>query len=402
MNLVQRVQNILLKPRETWPEIEAEAATVSSIYKEYLVILAAIPAVAGFIGMSLVGVGAFGVSFRVPLLSGLANMVVGFVLSLVMVYLLSLVVDALAPKFGGSRSPMNAFKVVAFGSTAGFLGGIFSILPSLSMLGLLAALYTIYLIYTGLPALMKCPPERATAYTAVVIVCGIVAGIVVGAVSSLMTPGHMAGMGAASRAPADVAIKVPGTDVTIDGRKVEEMARKMEQAKASGDPAAMGKAASEMMGAVMGGGKPFSPEELKAFLPEKVDNLKRESVEAQGGATMGIAATMVHARYEGDGKSMELAINDYGSGAALMGMAAWANVTRDKETSEDVEKIYKKGARTFSETWRKDGSSAKVLVLLENGVMVEAEGDGVGIGPVRASLDSLGLDRIAQLKRQPK
>ena len=59
-----RVKSILLSPRTEWPVIDAEAATVRGIYRDYLVWLAAIPAIAGFIGLSVIGVGGFGVTFR--------------------------------------------------------------------------------------------------------------------------------------------------------------------------------------------------------------------------------------------------------------------------------------------------------------------------------------------------
>ena len=105
MNLVQRVQDILLKPKETWPTIEAESATPSSIYSEYLIFLAAIPALAGFVGLSLIGVGGMGFGFRIPILTGLVHMVVSFVLALVMVYVLSLIVDALAAHLRRPQEP---------------------------------------------------------------------------------------------------------------------------------------------------------------------------------------------------------------------------------------------------------------------------------------------------------
>jgi hypothetical protein len=188
MNLVERVQSILLKPKATWPEIDAEQADAASLYKNYVMILALIPAVASFIGLSLIGIGAFGVSFRVPIVSGLANMVVGYVLSLVMVFVLALIIDAMAPTFEGTRSQIGALKLSAYASTAAFVGGIFSLLPSLSVLGALAALYGIYLLYTGLPVLMKCPPDKAIAYTAVVVVCAIVGGFIIAWVLALLTP----------------------------------------------------------------------------------------------------------------------------------------------------------------------------------------------------------------------
>ncbi|SEK15518.1 Protein of unknown function [Variovorax sp. OK605] len=206
MNLVERVQSILLKPKATWPAIDAEPADAASLYKNYVMILALIPAVASFIGLSLIGIGAFGVSFRVPIVSGLANMVVGYVLSLVMVFVLALIIDAMAPTFEGTRSQIGALKLSAYASTAAFVGGIFSLVPALSAIGALAALYGVYLLYTGLPVLMKCPPDKAIAYTAVVVVCAIVGGFIIAWVLSLLTPSPVR-LGAAAAADAVVALQ---------------------------------------------------------------------------------------------------------------------------------------------------------------------------------------------------
>ena len=189
MSLIQRVQDILLRPRQTWPAIAAEPADTASLYSGYVAILAAVPALATFIGLTLLGL---------PVMAGLLQLVIGYVLSLVMVYVLALIVDALAPTFGGTKSPIDALKLVAYGSTAGFVGGIFNLVPFLDILGLLAALYSIYLIYTGVPVMMKCPPDKAVAYTAVVIVCGIVAMIILGAITSLVVPAGPLHVGAAA------------------------------------------------------------------------------------------------------------------------------------------------------------------------------------------------------------
>ena len=90
---------------------------------------------------------------------------------------------------GGVKNQINAIKLVGYGSTAGFLGGVFSIVPAASILGLLAGLYSIYLIYTGLPVLMKCTKEKALAYTAVLLVCGILAGLILAWASTLFGGG---------------------------------------------------------------------------------------------------------------------------------------------------------------------------------------------------------------------
>ena len=421
MNLIQRVQDILLKPKETWPTVAGEQADTASVYSNYLIYLAAIPALAGFIGMSLIGMGGFGFSMRIPVLSGLLNMVVGYVLSLAMVFVLALIVDALAPTFGGTKSAISALKVVAYGSTAGFVGGIFGLLPSLSILGLLAALYSIYLIYTGLPVLMKCPPGKAGAYTAVVIVCGIVLMVVMAAVSGLFMPTrgmHMGGMpGAMERGAGDVTLKTPGGEVSINTKKMEEVAKKMEDAgkrmeaaQKSGDGAAAGKAMGEILGAMGGavGGAagvnsvPIAAQELKALLPDSIGAMKRESFEVQGGQALGMAGSSAKASYAAGEQHVRLSITDLGGMGGLAAMAGWANMTMDKETDGKVEKVYKQGNRTVREEYRKDGSHGEVTLILENGVLIEAEGDKVDIAALKKIVEGVGLDKIEALKRAAK
>ncbi|HZW72029.1 MAG TPA: Yip1 family protein, partial [Caldimonas sp.] len=259
MNIVERVPAILLKPKETWPQIAAEPATPASIYGGYLVFLAAIPAICGFIGWTLIGAGVMGVSFRLPITTGLAQLVVGYLLSLGIVWVLALIVNALAPTFGGSKDFVAALKVIAYGSTAGFVGGVFSLLPALGWLGLLAALYSIYLIYAGLPVLMRCPAARAGAYTAVVVVCSFVAMIVLASISSLFVS-HPLGIatrsvgGTTLPGEGSVQIKTPdGATVTINPQAMADMAKRMEEAGKRVEQAQKSSdAASASLGAILG------------------------------------------------------------------------------------------------------------------------------------------------------
>ena len=377
--LLQRVLDILMRPRDTWLQIDAEDGNPARIYLGYLVFLAAIPAVAGFIGYSLIGVGAFGISVRVPVVQGLVSMVVGYVLSLAMVYVLALIANMLAPRFQAQQDMGSAFKLVAYASTAGMLGGVFSILPSLAMLGLLAALYSVYLIYTGIPVLMKAPQEKAVGYTAALVVCGILAGIVVGLATSLVTPGAR-GLGAGMAGMGDtgsVTMKVPGTDIKIDTGRLEEASRKMEEAQAKGDTQAAAKAATEMMGAALGGkgGEPFAPKLLRDTLPERVGDLPRTAIEARSESAMGMQFTHVSAQYTHEDKELEIQIQDLGAVPALrMAMAGWATTTAESENADEVERIYRQGDTTIKESYRKDGSSSDVALMLPNGVMVQAYG----------------------------
>jgi hypothetical protein len=415
MSLIERVQSILLKPKQTWPVIAAEGGDVASIYTNYILILAAIPAIASFIGLTLIGVGAFGVSYRVPILTGLVQMCVGYVLSLVMVFVLALIVNALAPTFGGTKNQVQALKLVAYGCTAGFLGGIFSLIPMLGILGLVAACYSIYLIYTGIAVLMRCPPDKAGVYTTVVIVCAIIAGIILAAVSSMFSPMGRAGMGglAARGAGAgpDVVIKTPdGANVTINSGSMAEMAKRMEEAgkrmesaQKSGDNAAAGKAMGEMMGAIAGGnGVPIASSDLKSLLPESVGDMKRTSFEASGNQAIGIAVSNAKASYGNGDRSLNLSITDTGGLAGMAALAGWANMTMDKETDGKVEKVYKDGERTMHEEYQKDGSRGEVTVILANGVIVEADGNKMDVDSLKKVIASVDLGKIEAMKRAAK
>jgi Yip1 domain len=185
MNLINRVQSILLKPKATWPIIEAEPASVGSLYKNYVMILALIPAIGSFIGLSVIG---YGGGFRAPIISGVVTMAMGYLLSLVMVFVQALITDALAPAFEATKNQASALKLSAYGSTASFIGGIFNLLPQLSFIGAVVGLYGIYLFYTGLPVLMKCPPKKTIPYTLAVVVCAIVGGVIVAWVLALLRP----------------------------------------------------------------------------------------------------------------------------------------------------------------------------------------------------------------------
>lgn len=407
MNIIQRVQDILFKPKETWPAIATETDDIPSIYKNYLIYLAAIPAVATFIGMSLIGFGGFGMHFRVPIVSGLVNMVVGFVLSLAMIYVLALIANELAPRFQGEKNLPNAFKLVAYGATAGLVGGIFNLLPSLSMLGLLAALYSIYLLYTGVPVMMKAPQDKSLVYTAVLIVCGIVAGLIVGAVSAIFTGGSKASM--MGKAPADMTIKVPGTEIKVDtakleeaGKKMEEAAKRMEEAQARGDGAAAGKALGEMMGALGGGAaaKAMDTSALRAFVPEQLGGLARTSFEVSSNQTMGLSMASVEASYERDNQQLDVKVIDVGAVPALaMGMMAWTATSMERETQDSVERIYQRDGLSFKEAYGKNGSHAELMVALPNGVLVEFDGRGLGIDEVKTALGRFDLKGLAGLQR---
>ena len=202
MALVDRVKNILLSPHTEWPVIDAEPATVASLYTGYIMPLAAIPVICQAIGMSTIGmtIPLIGTHYRTPIVSAITSAAVLYVFGLIAVFIVALIVDGLAPTFGGTKNQVQALKVVAYSYTASWVGGVFSLVPALGIIGFLFALYSLYLLYLGLPVLMKSPPDKAVGYTVVVVICTIVVTwVIFFAVAALgfgMGAGAMAGAGA--------------------------------------------------------------------------------------------------------------------------------------------------------------------------------------------------------------
>ncbi len=193
--LIERVKSIVLSPKSEWEKIAAEPADVKSLFIGYAMILAAIPAVCGLLGSTLIGISLPIVgNFRTPVGSALVTMVVGYVLGLAAIYVVSLIVTALAPTFDGQKDPVAALKLVVYSSTPVWLAGVFSLIPMLGVLGIIAGLYGLYLLYLGLSPLMKNPQEKSIGYTALIIVCYIVVAMIMA-----MIVGAVAGTGAMMR-----------------------------------------------------------------------------------------------------------------------------------------------------------------------------------------------------------
>jgi hypothetical protein len=191
-SLVERAKNILVSPKTEWPRIDAEPGSIQGIYTSYVMILAAIGPICALIGQQVFGFSGFGITFKPSIGYSITFAVLGYVMSLAMTYVLGLVIDALAPNFGGTKDPLKAFKVAAYAMTAAWIGGVLQLLPSLALIGLLFLLYSAYLIYLGLPVLMKAPQDKAVGYAAVVIIVQIVlyfvAAMIVGALVASFFP----------------------------------------------------------------------------------------------------------------------------------------------------------------------------------------------------------------------
>lgn len=406
--LIARVKAILVTPKTEWPIIGAEPATVADLYKNYIIWLAAIPAVFGFIKGSLIGYGALDITVRTPIGAGITGMIVGYVLTLVLVYVVALIVDALAPTFGGLKSQVQAVKVVAYAYTASWVASIGLLVPWLGLLILLAGgIYGIYLLYIGLPHTMRCPPEKAAGYTAVTIILAIILGWIVAIVVA-----GIAGTGAAISGMSG--INNNSSNVTIDedsplgklaalGASMEAAGKQMEEAQKSGDAGAQGEAVGKMMGAMFGGGaqvEALAPSVLKPFVPDTLAGLARTSVSAERNGAMGMQISEAKGRYSDGSRSLDLEISDLGSAKGMLALAGWAGVGNEKITDDGYEKTFKQDGRLIHEQWDGGTNYGEYSVVLGDRFTVKVSGNADSIDEIKAAVGSVDLAGLEALKNE--
>jgi uncharacterized membrane protein (DUF485 family) len=191
MSLQTRVVAILTKPADEWRTIAAEPATVEGLLRGYAAPLAAIPAIAWFIGFSLIGitVPVFGGAIRIGIVRGFANAVVVWILALVGAWIDAVVIEKLAPTFQSRGNTAQALKLVVYSMTPVWIAGVLALVPALSPLSIIAALYAVYIFYLGVAPVMSTPAEKVIPYMVVsalvIFVVQLCLGLITAAVSGV-------------------------------------------------------------------------------------------------------------------------------------------------------------------------------------------------------------------------
>lgn len=399
-----------------------------------MAVLAAIGAIAGFIGRSLIGISVplFG-TYRAPFVSGLISAAVMYALTFAAVFLVALIVDALAPTFGGQKDPLRALKVTAYSYTPAWIAAVFQIIPSLAWIGFIAGLYGIYLLYLGLPVLMRSPKDKAIGYTATVCVAAIVLWFVIAAIAGSIIGGvnysSFGGLGGYSgfasndeggkQVAASWLSNLFGGKTQEDRQRVAnslqslaDMGKKAEQAEnrardTGGNPdeagakqVDLGKALGAIGQIATGGSniKPVDFRALKELLPDSLPGMKREGASGETNTAMGISASKATAEYNGDdGKHMTVEITDMGSLSGLAGLAAKFDPNLDKETDTGYERTKNVDGQLMHEEYNNSDHSGEVDFIAGNRFAVAVHGNNVSMDEMTDVLKQVDFEKLGTL-----
>ncbi len=380
--LITRAKAILLTPKDEWPRIAASPENISDIYRSWVIPLAAIGPVAMMIGSLVFGHGAFGIVYKPSLMHAVGTAITSYALALASVYVMALIIDALAPQFGGMRNRTAAFKVAAFGATASWIAGVFGIFPALAVFGLLG-LYSLYLIFLGLPLLMKAPADKATGYIVSVVVIAIVVALIVGVLTTGLSRAIFGGgamLGATSGT-----VTVPGGGA-IDMGKLEDAGKKLE-------------AASTAM--QNGQNKPaIAPDVLQALLPTTVGTLPRTSIESSSMGAAGVGGSQAEARYGGGDSVVTLTVTDMGVMGGLAALGGALNIQSSKKTETGYENVGKVDGRMTTEKYDGTSKHGEYGTMVGDRIMVQAEGHAESIDALKGAVASVDLGKVEALAKQ--
>jgi len=167
MTLIEWAKAIILSPASEWPVIAAEPNDATGLYLRYAAPLAAASALASFTGLGWA-------------LGGSVSSVMGFIFSMISLFVIARLAAFLAPKFGGVADEGAALKLVIYANTPGWVASLFFIVPPLGFLALLG-LWGIYVFWLGVGPLLHVPPEQKFTYVLALAAAAILLNLIISA-----------------------------------------------------------------------------------------------------------------------------------------------------------------------------------------------------------------------------
>jgi hypothetical protein len=189
-----RLKGMLIAPKAEFAQIAAAGTATSRIYTGFVMPLALLDALIGFIHVSIVGTAEpLTGTVRVPVTGGLLTALLVFAFGLLGICVVAWVIDALAPFFGAVPDRRLASATAAYASTPIWLATVLVPFPTVwAPVEVLAVMYHTWLLYVGLRVLMRAARDRVLGYATTVVLCTILLEIVFTMASTALSGGtHM-------------------------------------------------------------------------------------------------------------------------------------------------------------------------------------------------------------------
>lgn len=187
MAMLQHTFGILTNPDREWQRIRNDSQSFLKVYALHVPLLALIPVVAAYFGVTRFGWSVGGGSVvRLTTESALLLAISAYLAQLVAVYFLGEYINWMSRSFGvkddAQRRHYEGTALAVYSAIPMMLAGVVLLYPQLWLVAgvfIVAGCYSVYLIYEGIPILMNIPKEQGFIYASSVITVGLVLAVVV-------------------------------------------------------------------------------------------------------------------------------------------------------------------------------------------------------------------------------
>lgn len=142
---------------------------------------------------------------------------------------------------------------------------------------------------------------------------------------------------------------------------------------------------------------PLTNEELKSWLPEEVEGMKRISYKAGQAGMMNISS--IEATYANEDKSKKFSINII-DGAGQMGAAATAGMRMvlsqdfEEEDENGSRRTVNKNGKKAIEEYRSSNNRSKIQLMEGNRFYLEATGTNMDLDETWDAIDDLDMEKL--------
>lgn len=176
--ILNHVWGLFAHPEEEWKKVRKERSSIAKSFLSHVLLLAAIPAVAGYFGTTKVGWRIAGSEVtRLTHESALTIAIISYVTMLVAVLSIGTLIHWMGQTYGSKQPLSQCIALSTHTATPLFVIGIMMLYPIWWLnfiIGLPALAYTVYLLYTGLPIMMGISKERGFLFSSAVLAVGLV------------------------------------------------------------------------------------------------------------------------------------------------------------------------------------------------------------------------------------
>ena len=188
--VLKHIWGLFVNPKREWVSIRNDECTVGKCYALHVMVLAAIPAISGFIGTTQFGwqIGA-GDPVKLTVQSAGMIAIMYYFAMLVGVYAIGWMIHWMGKTYDADVPLAQCVVLAAYTATPLFLIGIMELYPVLwlnMVVGIVALSYTVYLLFSGVPIMMDISEDRGFLFSSAVLAVGLVAFVGLLAVTAIL------------------------------------------------------------------------------------------------------------------------------------------------------------------------------------------------------------------------